>query len=501
MVNVKNVAFKVNKQTPVSQTPPQAYGTVINCRRPGGKRAFRETKEVRSHSVPLTNVSGSRKRKRDDSKTEELQRQIAFITSSPANAQAALLALRQDAQPLINQRLKQVKPTRFRKGKVLEKGFDLDTWFTILTFSDPAQLLEMRSKIPSCYRFLRDNPMLWVHSRNNHYGDDMPEPPSGLDEFQFAHLRHGHGCMSCGAPSTRKTYWAFLRRWCKTCLQSKTVKEHDALIVMRNAGIDDVSFLRKSLPSGVFDSWGNFVGVGPASTHSLKTIYLLSEVQKLENEVRDAAASHPETWSAEVRTHMAQKFIQVDERRAFARKMELWEEATRSNKASDYQAKKAARKLYFEHKASQLDLPISVKEMEACPSYRRAVAIPKDPNNTSWQQLKPKLEKEAAELRLGRSTPDSHLVTMSASASGTSTPTGMHTPQPFVHPVSGMPIIHLPLPPPHHQRFPHLHLHPHLHPQLHPHPPHPSHSHPHAHPHLHSHAHLHSHPHPHLPPY
>jgi len=463
MVNVKNVAFKVNKQTPVSQAPPQAYGTVINCRKPGGKRSFREFKEVRSHSVPLTNVSGT-KRKRNERKSEELQGQIDFGTSTPANAHVAPAALRHNDQPLITQRLKQVKPTRFRKGKILEKGVDLDIWWTILTFSDPGQLLEMRQKIPSCYRFLKSNPMLWVHSRNNHYGEDMPEPPSNLDEFQYAHLRHGHGCMACGAPSTRKTYWAFLRRWCKTCLQSKTVKEHDALIIMRSAGIDDMTFLRKCLPSGVFDSWGNFVGVGPASTHSLKTIYLLSEVQKLGGEIRNAAALQPADWSNDVRSRMAQKFVLVDERRAFARKMELWEEATRSNKASDYQAKKAARKAYFQKEAWQLDSPIGLREMEACPSYRRAVAIPKDPNNTSWQQLRPKLEKEVAELRLGRSTPETRLGTTSASASGTSTPVHMHTLQPYVHPSSGQPMIHLPLPPHHHLQH-YTHPHPHLHPR------------------------------------
>ncbi|KAJ4349014.1 hypothetical protein N0V95_004951 [Ascochyta clinopodiicola] len=456
MVNVKNVAFKVNKQTPISQAPPRAFGTVINCRKPGGKRAFKELKEVRSHSVPLTNVSGTKKRKRDEQKSEDLQRQIGFITSSPANAQAALAALRHGDQPLITQKLKQIKPTRFRKGKILEKGVDLDCWFTILSFSDPAQLLEMRQKIASCYRFLRDNPMLWVHSRNYYYGSDMPEPPSDLNEFQYAHLRHGHGCMSCGAPSTRKTYWAFVRRWCKTCLQSKTVKEHDALVMMRMVGIDDVSLLRKCLSSGVFDSWGNFVGVGPASTHSLKTIYLLSEVQKLETEIRDATRLYPATWSAELRPGMAERAALVEERRAFARKMELWEEATRSNKASDYQAKKAARKAYFEHKASRLDPPISVKEMEACPSYRRAIAIPKDPNNTSWQQLKPKLEKEAAELGLGRlATPESRIGTASASASGTSTPTSMQGHPPYLHAMPGLPVG-LVLP------FPHAHPRPHL---------------------------------------
>ena len=455
MVNVKNVAFKVNKQTPISQAPAQAYGTVINCRRPGGKRAFKELKEVRSHSVPLTNVAGTKKRKRVEQKSEELQRQIDFINSSPANAQAASAGQRRDDQPLITQKLRQIKPTRFRKGKILEKGVDLDCWFTILSFSDPAQLLEMRQKIASCYRFLRDNPMLWVHSRNYYYGNDMPEPPSDMSEFQYAHLRHGHGCMSCVAPSTRKTYWAFLRRWCKTCLQSKTVKEHDAIVMMRSVGIDDPSLLRKVLPSGVFDSWGNFVGVGPASTHSLKTIYLLSEVQKLEAEIREATLLNPTTWSAELRPVMAQKAALVDERRAFARKMELWEEANRSNKASDYQAKKAARKAYFERKASQLDPPISLKEMEACPSYRRAIAIPKEPNNTSWQQLKPKLEKEAAELALGRLvTPEARIGTESASASGTSTPNSMQAYQPYLHPIPGIPAG-LFLPPPHSRS--HLH--------------------------------------------
>ena len=469
MVNVKNVAFKVNKQTPVSQTPPQAYGTVINCRKPGGKRAFKEVKEVRSHSVPLTNISGTKRRKRDGEKSEELQRQTGFITSSPANAQAALAALRHDEQPLITQKLKQIKPTRFRKGKILEQEVNLDCWFTILRFSDPAQLLEMRQRIAMCYRFLKKNPKLWVHSRIHHYGSELPGPPTGIDEFQYAHLRHGHGCMSADCPqsSTRKTYWAFLRRWCKTCLQSKTIKEHDALGIMRTVGIDDVSVLRKCLPSGVYDSWGNFVGVGPASTHSLKTIYLASEVGKLADEVRDAAALHPTTWSDEIRSAMAQKFAVVEERRAFARKMELWEEATRSNKATDYQAKKAARKAYFELKASQLNPPISLKEMEACPSYRRAVAIPKDPNNTSWQQLKPKLEKEVEELRKGirLATPETRMGTASASASGTSTPTSMHDPQSYMHSMSGSPVGFL-LPSVHPHPHPHSHPHPHPYPHL-----------------------------------
>ncbi|CAO2658709.1 Nn.00g064320.m01.CDS01 [Neocucurbitaria sp. VM-36] len=449
MVNAKNVAFKVNKQTPFSQTLAGAYGTVINCRKPGGKGASREQKEVRSHHVPLANVPGASKRKRGEEGKSEQDHSTALSISSGSNATKSTIATLD--QTLLNQQWQQRKPTRLRKGKMLSKGVDLDCWFTILSFSDPAQLLEMRSKIASCYRFLRDNPMLWKHSRNYYYGSNMPDPPSQLTEFQYAHLRHGHGCMSCHAPNTRKTYWAFLRRWCKTCLQSKTLKEQDAMVLLRNAGGEDISYLHKALPSGIFDSWGNFVGVGPASTHSLKTIYLLSDVQKLIAEYTQERQRNPDEHD-ELRVWHATKVDLVEERKAFAKKMELWEETTRTTKSFDYQAKKSARKAYFEHKALQLNPPISLREMEGCPSYRRAIAIPKEPNNTSWLQLKPKLEKEAADMAAMRAqggTPDLHPIT--CSTSGTSTPnSSMEIPQPFLPPILGYPVGP---PPPHSHLF------------------------------------------------
>ncbi|KAF2184414.1 hypothetical protein K469DRAFT_633847 [Zopfia rhizophila CBS 207.26] len=406
MVNSKNVAFKVDKQTPVRGPPPQPYGTVINCRKPGGKRALRELEEVKSQQVPLSKIAGAlqkeRKRKRsiDDKRCEEdvpqSKRSITSRDSSPTLM--ALPVLRTAKDRLIPSGKPQVKPTKLRRGRRLSKQIDLDCWFTILTFSDPAQLLEMRDKIASCYRFLRDNPSLWKHSRNNFYGDELPDPPAEITEFQYAHLRHGHGCMSCGAQATRKTYWAFLRRWCKTCLQSKTIKEHDAMSLFKDASGEDISSIKKCLPSGVVDSWGNFVGAGPAHTHSLKTIYLLSDVQQLIAEYIKESRDNYVSWHAEARTWVNNKLKTVQERREFARKMELWEDMARTSKSFDYQGKKEARKVYFAAKAAKLSPPINLIEIEKCPSYRRAVAIPKEPNMTSWLQLKPKLEKEAAEL-------------------------------------------------------------------------------------------------------
>lgn len=449
MVNAKNVAFKVNKQTPISQGLAQAYGTVINCRKPGGKRAGREQKEVRSHHVPLSNIPGALKRKRGEEGKIDFDQSTSRSISLGPDATPPPTTL---DRPLLTHHWPQRKPTRLRKGKTLSKGVDLDCWFTILSFSDPAQLLEMRSKIVSCYRFLRDNPMLWKHSRIYYYGNDMPDPPTELTEFQYAHLRHGHGCMSCGAPSTRKTYWAFLRRWCKTCLQSKTLKEHDALALLRDTNGEDISYIHKCLPSGIFDSWGNFVGVGPASTHSLKTVYSLPDVQKLVAEYIAAAQEHASdpadmrTWYA---TWHSDKINIIEERKAFAKKMELWEETTRTSKTLEYQAKKTARKDYFAQKASQLTPPISLREMEASPSYRRAVAIPKDPNITSWNQLRPKLEKEVAERAAQGGISDSR--GSKATVSGSSTPmSSLEAQQSYLHPLLGM---SLGLPAPHSHLF------------------------------------------------
>jgi hypothetical protein len=427
MVFVKNYAFKVQPQTPDSQAGSQAYAsvTVINCRKPCGRRAAKGQKEPGSRQVPLANVDGTLKRKRgaEEERTQDASTNSAVVL--PASASASTSTTSTDPA-VLRQRW---QPPRPRKPKVPTKGVDLDCWFTILSFSDPAQLLVMRRGVPSCYHFLRDNPTLWKLSRNYHYGSAMPEPTSELTEFQYADLRHDHGCMSCHANNTRKTYWAFLRRWCRSCLHSKAIKEHDALVLLRNVQGDDISFLHKCLPSGIFDSWGNFVGVGPATTHALKTVYLSSDVQKLISDYINLKAQNtdPATWNAEVAAWYEPKVALVEERRAFAHKMEGWEELMRNERTYDYSAKKAARKKYFQAKASELNPAISVHEMECCPSYRRAIAIPKDPNNTSWLQLRPKLEKEAAELRAKGGPPEDRIP--SQAPSGNSTPTRVEQPQ------------------------------------------------------------------------
>jgi len=435
MVNAKGVAFKVNKQTPISHAPLQAYGTVINCRKLGGKRAVKEQKEVQSHYVAFTHIEGTLKRKRGEEE-EDTDPNVYHGVDATISSRVS------PKHPVVVQRWQPPKPPRSRKIKLPSKGVDLDCWFTILSFSDPAQLLLMRSKISSCYRFLNSNPMLWKHSRTYHYGNDLPEPPSELTEFEYADLRHDHGCMfwDCKTPNTRKTYWAFLRRWCKPCLGRETIKEQEMVNMIQKHHGEDCLMLQNCLPSGIFDSWGNFVGVGPATTHALKTVYRKRDVEKLIEEYSSFKAEHGKslTWDdVEQKNWYNSKLKLVEERKAFAHKMEGWEEMLRNDRTYQYSAKKAARKTFFQKKASELSPAISVRELECCPSYKRAVAIPKDPNNTSWLQLKPKLEKEAAELKAKGGAQEDR-TQPSAASSRMPSPT-LELPQPYRFP-TGFPI-------------------------------------------------------------
>lgn len=403
MVNSKHVAFKVDKQRPNEGPQSAPFAGVINCRKPRGKKALKRVEEVKSQSVMLSGEGhvGQKRKFGDDHAGDGYQSNNELTGSQSHFGSSACSSLSNSpCRSFPTQKAQLPKPTKLRKGKTAFQGVDLDCWFTILSFTDPAQLLEMRTKIAFCFRFLERNPALWKHSRFYYYGEDLPDPTSELNEFQYAQLRHGHGCMSCGAKSTRKTYWAFLRRWCKTCLQSKTTKEHDAIALLKGLNGEDISFIQKCLPSGIIDSWGNFVGAGPAQTHSLKTIYLTTDVRKLVDAFNKESQENPASWHAEMRTWLSEKQQVVDERRAFAKKMEAWEDSTRVSRSFRYQNKKDARKMYFLEKASQLDPPITLRELERCPAFRRAIVIPKEPSMTSWLALKPKLEKEVSDARL-----------------------------------------------------------------------------------------------------
>jgi len=113
-------------------------------------------------------------------------------------------------------------PTKLRAGRPVKTALCADLWPIIFQYSESSVLLYMKDVAP-LFREILGKKSVWKESRVYNYGDEIPPPIPGLEEWQYADLRHGQGCMSCKKERTRKTYWAFLRRWCKACLHSRIV--------------------------------------------------------------------------------------------------------------------------------------------------------------------------------------------------------------------------------------------------------------------------------------
>ena len=116
-------------------------------------------------------------------------------------------------------------PTRLQKNHPVKAKVDVYIWENILTFCPPDFLLKARS-ISSTFRsLLKENSPIWERARLNHFGPDMPNPPLGLSEPQYADLVTGVGCQTrgCTSKKTRKTYWALQKRLCVDCFEKSFV--------------------------------------------------------------------------------------------------------------------------------------------------------------------------------------------------------------------------------------------------------------------------------------
>ena len=274
MVNARNVAFRVDKQSPTQGPPPAALGTVINCRNSTVKRKSRAAQSVPSQQVVLKVATSSKKRKRDSNGPSEAPEygnskspKISTGTSPGSHTPPGTPPTTSLSSPsnALGQHDSSMKPFRRKPGK----GFTGDTslpWPTLLEAVHPAHLLEWR-KLPVFWEFLHKYKHIWTNSRIHHYGEEIPSPTPEIDEFQFADLRHGTGCQKCKAKGTRKTYWAFLRRWCKDCFQAETIKVITWLLSRTSTWIADLKHrLRRSI-CNLVPSWEILRGfrIGSAS--------------------------------------------------------------------------------------------------------------------------------------------------------------------------------------------------------------------------------------------
>lgn len=114
----------------------------------------------------------------------------------------------------------QKAPTRLRSSRPVAAEIPLDVWGLVLPYCSLDFLFKARL-ISKSFDHRLSYESTWRDTRIMNYGPDMPGPPNELSEMQYANLLVGQGCMSCGDKKARKTYWAFLRRWCIKCLKEK----------------------------------------------------------------------------------------------------------------------------------------------------------------------------------------------------------------------------------------------------------------------------------------
>ena len=113
-------------------------------------------------------------------------------------------------------------PTRLRTNRPVIAEIPIDVWGLVLPYC-PLEFLFKARHISKDFEYRLSYESTWRNTRIKNYGPSMPGPPIGLSETQYANLLVGQGCMSCGDKKTRKTYWAFLRRWCSKCLKDKVI--------------------------------------------------------------------------------------------------------------------------------------------------------------------------------------------------------------------------------------------------------------------------------------
>ena len=108
-------------------------------------------------------------------------------------------------------------PTKLRKDRPVTNEIPCEIWQSIFAFCPPDFLLKAVT-IKYFKEILQRNEHTWKLARLRSFGPDIPDPPLGMTELQYAELLTGFGCQGCDDQKARRTYWAFERRWCEVCL-------------------------------------------------------------------------------------------------------------------------------------------------------------------------------------------------------------------------------------------------------------------------------------------
>ncbi|KAG8533208.1 uncharacterized protein KY384_001991 [Bacidia gigantensis] len=314
-------------------------------------------------------------------------------------------------------------PTRLRKDKPVRTGLVTDVWEIILDFCPLEKLLKLRGLSPTFHSVLSGD-KVWRASRLNQFGSDHPPPPNGLAEWQYANLLIGTGChgAGCKEKNTRRTYWAFQRRWCEKCCHNN-IKKVDHVFAKGTWAIAYIEQERcakeqlkmyerasKCIPHAMFDSWNHYQWAGHheipppwASTYGAQTpVYSKYDIEKFNDRLENFLIADPkgdeiDQWFKKEEQINAEFMKQLQT-------VETWMEMDKIKREKGRVERREERIMFYQKKAMNLLPPLEANVLELCPSYDRAIQISKAPSQKSWTILleKLKLERAYAATRLAR---------------------------------------------------------------------------------------------------
>ena len=350
----------------------------------------------------------------DDPKNHEpIQPEQVIPNPSPGTVCLVRRASGQDLIPLAQRKNRGGRPRtkkvevnknhklKLRKNSPIKAEIPLDIWHQVFMQCPPRFLLKARTVHRSWLEALQYE-STWIQARKNHYGTELPPPPPGLTELQYADLLCGVGCQSkgCTDQKARKTYWGFLRRWCDNCLKKDLVLDKRATEYQM-----ECARFRDCVPPIRVDSWGHYQWVGshnPRTNYTpgvVRCAYSKMAVEKFLLQYRtflEEGSKAGPVSDEEKCAWLDTKQLEAQALTKSLEEIEAWEEAERISKSQHSADKRDQRDKFFKIKALELD--ISGEDMDQLDSFRRAIKISKAPHDRCWEILKPKVSQEYTEL-------------------------------------------------------------------------------------------------------
>ncbi|KAF4540271.1 F-box domain containing protein [Lasiodiplodia theobromae] len=296
--------------------------------------------------------------------------------------------------------VKHAGPTRIRKDRRVQTPVYDDVWKRIFELSDPAMLFTYERVNKAFRGALATYSHIWKNSMVDHFGEDLPETPKDLQDRQYADLLSGQGCMSCKEPKARKTYWAFLRRWCTKCFSEKVIKQEDCFAINRK-----FPGILECIPCATVDSWNHYSYAGWGDENGRSTasgnqpVFLKDDVSAVaaayEEFMRtldegDLSDEEKEEKRAEWIKERREKAKEVMDERLEIDKFEKKWIAARAQKSVDL---KNMRKEFIIRRAKNLNPPMCEEVLKLIPAFQENIKINKEfKTEKFWKVLMPKLE-------------------------------------------------------------------------------------------------------------